>query len=209
VPLEREPPRRPRPRRRSLARCRGSLPAMHRATTVRHPAMRHLDLSGDLFGAVSGGLRAGCGLLSTGRSGLGCGGSLHWAELAVASQNLVRANGRRKERTCDRWPACEQWARQIQLGRDRNHCLKNAHLASGAPGPPENWSRRGSDASFGDFSLFALWAVDLACRWASAPVERSVLRPAAQIRGLAFGPPSSPEYQEGQFVVLSAVSSGS
>jgi hypothetical protein len=66
---------------------------MHRATTVRHPAMRHLDLSGDLFGAVSGGLRAGCGLLSTGRSGLGCGGSLHWAELAVASQNLVRANG--------------------------------------------------------------------------------------------------------------------
>ena len=30
---------------------------------------------------------------------------------------------------------------------------------SGAPGPPENQPRRGSNASFGDFSLFALWAV--------------------------------------------------
>jgi hypothetical protein len=33
-------------------------------------------------------------------------------------------------------------------------------------------------------------------------VMGGVLRPAAQSRGLAFGPPSSPEYQEGQFVVL-------
>ena len=30
---------------------------------------------------------------------------------------------------------------------------------SGAPGPRENQPRRGSNASFGDFSLFALWAV--------------------------------------------------
>src|SRR6266404_7650122 len=39
---------------------------------------------------------------------------------------------------------------------------------SGTSGPPENCTRWGSDASFGDFSLFALWAVDLACRWTSA-----------------------------------------
>ena len=62
--------------RGSLARGSGGLPAMHHATTVGHPVMRHLGLSGDLFGAISSGLRAGCGLLSMGRSGVGCGGSL-------------------------------------------------------------------------------------------------------------------------------------
>jgi hypothetical protein len=49
---------------------------MHRATTVRHSVMRHLGLSGDLFGAISSGLRAGCGLLSSGRGGLSRSGSL-------------------------------------------------------------------------------------------------------------------------------------
>jgi len=38
--------------------------------------MGDLGLSGDLFGAISGGLRVGCGLLSTGRGGLGRGGGL-------------------------------------------------------------------------------------------------------------------------------------
>ena len=74
----------------------GAAAAFRRCTARRRCAILRCGtsvLAATLFGAVSGGLRAGCGLLSTGRSGLGCGGSLHWAELAVASQNLVRANG--------------------------------------------------------------------------------------------------------------------
>jgi hypothetical protein len=81
------------------------------------------------------------------------------------------------------------------------------------------------NASFGDFSLFALWAVDLACRWAwvrpptaergrlrfstasesmaaGRPLDRAVPRPAAQIRGHAFAPPSPPEYRNGRSVML-------
>jgi hypothetical protein len=84
-------------------------------------------------------------------------------------------------------------------------CVKNAHLVGiRHSGPPENWSRRGSDASFGGFSPFALWAVDLACSWASAGrlLTLGVLRPAAQIRGLAFAPPSTLEYQNDRSVVL-------
>src|SRR5713226_897617 len=45
-------------------------------------------------------------------------------------------------------------------------CLKNAHLAGSrhpkSTGEPVS---SGSNASFEDFSLFALWAVDSACRW--------------------------------------------
>ena len=74
----------------------GAAAAFRRCTARRRCAILRCGtsvLAATLFGAVSGGLRAGCGLLSTGRSGLGCGGSLHWAELAVASQNLVHATG--------------------------------------------------------------------------------------------------------------------
>jgi hypothetical protein len=44
---------------------------------------------------------------------------------------------------------------------------KNARIWPGSdtPGPPENRYRRGSNASFRHFSLFALLAVDSACRW--------------------------------------------
>jgi hypothetical protein len=90
---------------------------------------------------------------------------------------------------------------------------KNAHLAgirdSRSTGEPVS---SGSNASFKDFSLFALLAVDLACRWVwhftlnkdccRSAVDRDVLRPVAQIRGLAFAPPSPLEYQNGRSVVL-------
>ena len=49
---------------------------MYGATTADNPVMGDLGLSGHLFRAISGGLRVGCGLLSTGRRGLGRGGGL-------------------------------------------------------------------------------------------------------------------------------------
>ena len=46
---------------------------------------------------------------------------------------------------------------------------KSAHLAGiRQPRSTGETISSGSNASFEDFSLFALWAVDLACRWASA-----------------------------------------
>lgn len=104
----------------------GAAAAFRRCTARRRCVILRCGtsvLAATLFGAVSDGLRAGCGLLSTGRSGLGCGGSLHWAELAVASQNLVRANRRRKERTCDRWPAPASNGQGKSSSVDRNHSL--------------------------------------------------------------------------------------
>ena len=44
-------------------------------------------------------------------------------------------------------------------------CAKSAHLAGiRQPSSTGETISSGSNASFGDFSLFALWAVDLACR---------------------------------------------
>jgi hypothetical protein len=89
-------------------------------------------------------------------------------------------------------------------------CLKNAYLAGmrhpRSTGEPVS---SGSNASFQDFSLFGLWTVDAARRWtwrltlnkrtvAGRLLIGGVLRPAAQIRGLAFAPASPLEYQNGR-----------
>jgi hypothetical protein len=99
---------------------------MHRATTVRHPVMRHLGLSGDLFGAISSGLRAGCGLLSTGRGGLGCGGSL-LGGIGSGLGALRRGRGLLRRLLCSLGsvPACTA---------SSNHCERQC-----SPGKPDKF----------------------------------------------------------------------
>jgi hypothetical protein len=58
---------------------------------------------------------------------------------------------------------------RLRATYDRLNEIKNSHLArirhSWSTGEPHSLRFR---REFGDFSLFALWAVDLACRWFSA-----------------------------------------
>jgi hypothetical protein len=80
---------------------------MHGATTVRHPVMGHLGLSGDLFGAISGGLSVDCGPLSTGRGGLGSGGG-PLGGIGGSPGALRRGRGLLRRLLCslDSLPAC-------------------------------------------------------------------------------------------------------
>jgi hypothetical protein len=80
---------------------------MHRATTVGHPVMRHLGFGSDLFGAIGSGLRVGCGLLTTGRGGLGCDSSL-LGRICGSLGALRRASGLLRRLLCplDGVPTC-------------------------------------------------------------------------------------------------------
>jgi hypothetical protein len=99
---------------------------MHRATTVRHSVMRHLGLSGDLFGAISSCLRAGCGLRSSGRGGLGRGGSL-LGGIGGSLGALRRGRGLLRRLLCSLGsvPACTA---------SSNHCERQC-----SPGKPDKF----------------------------------------------------------------------
>jgi hypothetical protein len=99
---------------------------MHRATTVRHPVMRHLGLSGDLFGAIGSGLGVGCGLLSTGRGGLGSGGG-PLGGIGGSLGALRRGRGLLRRLLCslDSLPAC---------AASSKHCERQC-----SPGKPDKF----------------------------------------------------------------------